>query len=211
MRLIPAHAGKTRSSASGAECRQAHPRSRGENTSMENPSISTVGSSPLTRGKQPTQKIKATIPRLIPAHAGKTPVRWRESRPLEAHPRSRGENFNQSFRFSTGAGSSPLTRGKRDRVRPVRSRIRLIPAHAGKTHAGLTGPREDEAHPRSRGENQGQIGVTWDISGSSPLTRGKPGWRGGQCTGRRLIPAHAGKTLPDLRFYCADRSDLGNP
>ena len=26
-----------------------------------------------------------------------------------------------------------------------------------------------------------------------------------------LIPAHAGKTLPDLRFYCADRSDLGKP
>ena len=26
-----------------------------------------------------------------------------------------------------------------------------------------------------------------------------------------LIPTHAGKTLPDLRLYRADRSDLGKP
>ena len=32
-----------------------------------------------------------------------------------------------------------------------------------------------------------------------------------QLIDRGLIPAHAGKTLPDLRFYRADRSDLGKP
>ena len=48
-------------------------------------------------------------------------------------------------------------------------------------------------------------------AGSSPLTRGKLSATRMPLHIRRLIPAHAGKTLPDLRFYCADRSDLGNP
>ena len=47
--------------------------------------------------------------------------------------------------------------------------------------------------------------------GSSPLTRGKREDYVREVQQQRLIPAHAGKTLPDLRFYCADRSDLGNP
>ena len=67
------------------------------------------------------------------------------------------------------------------------------------------------AHPRSRGENEDFNCLPERIEGSSPLTRGK--LRGGELefVPERLIPAHAGKTLPDLRFYCADRSDLGNP
>ena len=48
-------------------------------------------------------------------------------------------------------------------------------------------------------------------AGSSPLTRGKLGALGDSDDLVRLIPAHAGKTLPDLHFYRADRSDLGKP
>ena len=51
----------------------------------------------------------------------------------------------------------------------------------------------------------------FNAPGSSPLTRGKPVDEVTERLGLGLIPAHAGKTLPDLRFYCADRSDLGNP
>ena len=47
--------------------------------------------------------------------------------------------------------------------------------------------------------------------GSSPLTRGKQGQVATPGVVPGLIPAHAGKTLPDLRFYRADRSDLGKP
>ena len=54
--------------------------------------------------------------------------------------------------------------------------------------------RPTRAHPRSRGENVGQLVPVLSGQGSSPLTRGKPrlmlisrSWRG-------LIPAHAGKT-----------------
>ena len=55
-------------------------------------------------------------------------------------------------------GSSPLTRGKRDRLPDLRRESGLIPAHAGKT----------ETLTLRVGEREG----------SSPLTRGKPStWR----------------------------------
>ena len=51
------------------------------------------------------------------------------------------------------------------------------------------------AHPRSRGENmQAAMQLTRD-NGSSPLTRGKLRVSAPAVAGRRLIPAHAGKTL----------------
>ena len=50
------------------------------------------------------------------------------------------------------------------------------------------------AHPRSRGENPGQLGTGIVGAGSSPLTRGKllQVAEGERVHG--LIPAHAGKT-----------------
>ena len=155
-----------------------------------------MGSSPLTRGKRRQERISALAARLIPAHAGKTRrpelYRW----PPPAHPRSRGENGEAPIERSGRGGSSPLTRGKRPRRRICRPRKRLIPAHAGKTHAGLTGPREDEAHPRSRGENCTIWMFAQAMIGSSPLTRGKLEDNQAQCLRAGLIPAHAGKTYP---------------
>ena len=52
------------------------------------------------------------------------------------------------------------------------------------------------AHPRSRGENESTPPCRGSVAGSSPLTRGKPGERQSPVQGNRLIPAHAGKTLP---------------
>ena len=116
---------------------------------------------------------------LIPAHAGKT--RTAQARPSSAgaHPRSRGENPLMVDAPACVAGSSPLTRGKRERL-AHRLRLQgLIPAHAGKTST----PRP--ASPLT--------------TGSSPLTRGKheEGRRGGPQAG--LIPAHAGKTTTTAR------------
>ena len=51
-RLIPAHAGKTRSSAYPARNSWAHPRSRGENWFADAALGVAEGSSPLTRGKR---------------------------------------------------------------------------------------------------------------------------------------------------------------
>ena len=50
------------------------------------------------------------------------------------------------------------------------------------------------AHPRSRGENVGQLVPVLSGQGSSPLTRGKRVLLPDQLRERGLIPAHAGKT-----------------
>ena len=50
-----------------------------------------------------------------------------------AHPRSRGENEFDVKRIPDQEGSSPLTRGKRRCLMDYTARMRLIPAHAGKT------------------------------------------------------------------------------
>ena len=194
----------------------AHPRSRGENGYARYRLVGNRGSSPLTRGKPVLHQARDAVPRLIPAHAGKTlgedltvqavkglipahagktahasalrSSRW-------AHPRSRGENAEQVRIVLRGLGSSPLTRGKPCwRVRSV-LHGGLIPAHAGKTSMATARPSRNGAHPRSRGENSGRAVRFWSCTGSSPLTRGKrePAARLGEPA--RLIPAHAGKTM----------------
>ena len=133
--------------------------------------------------------------RLIPAHAGKTGRRALRSSPQSAHPRSRGENVAHRRTDSSSAGSSPLTRGKHVWSPSRGSARRLIPAHAGKTIPYAVGVAYCRAHPRSRGENISATPISRPSRGSSPLTRGKPESRFQLLSCRRLIPAHAGKTV----------------
>ena len=172
--LIPAHAGKTARVTRLHRHQRAHPRSRGENGFARLEGGGVRGSSPLTRGKPPPSGRYQAVPRLIPAHAGKTtPARCASEGP-GAHPRSRGENCSSSTHTRSGRGSSPLTRGKRvDRRSPI-SCPRLIPAHAGKTVSRACRALVHAAHPRSRGENVTVVLSTVTRLGSSPLTRGKP-------------------------------------
>ena len=173
----------------------AHPRSRGENSKKTAGGMGNRGSSPLTRGKRPPPRCRLRNDRLIPAHAGKTPLRRRRQGPGAAHPRSRGENNIEAIADQAYIGSSPLTRGKRHHAHEVRQRGRLIPAHAGKTQEFNQAILDLGAHPRSRGENWK---LTWrqpPRRGSSPLTRGEQCCRYGDRYPSRLIPAHAGKTL----------------
>ena len=111
--LIPAHAGKTEDFYSESERRRAHPRSRGENRVAARGAVNDAGSSPLTRGKRFQVGPGVVHAGLIPAHAGKTGSITRSRWPLRAHPRSRGENCSRGARIARSAGSSPLTRGKR--------------------------------------------------------------------------------------------------
>ena len=90
--LIPAHAGKTVSAGECDEREGAHPRSRGENGCTSRVCLSHTGSSPLTRGKLSISGHTCVVPRLIPAHAGKTTVPEATHAVSPAHPRSRGEN-----------------------------------------------------------------------------------------------------------------------
>ena len=194
---IPAHAGKTTPTRRPWCGSSAHPRSRGENQQRLDLGAESRGSSPLTRGKPRPQSWQKRASRLIPAHAGKTRCQLRLRRRGRAHPRSRGENRPAAAQLRSQLDSSPLTRGKpHRRIQGVVAR-RLIPAHAGKTNFPDPDSRQARAHPRSRGENR--LGEDNDVavSGSSPLTRGKPHKAWTKALQARLIPAHAGKTGHD--------------
>ena len=153
-RLIPAHAGKTGAGVGYLWASAAHPRSRGENWETLILDEASGGSSPLTRGKRALDHFRERVERLIPAHAGKT---FGGHSPLfggKAHPRSRGENIERRPQTAKRQGSSPLTRGKPAKDSTVFERVRLIPAHAGKTAARSGSGSCRPAHPRSRGENR---------------------------------------------------------
>ena len=197
--LIPAHAGKTWRSSCQSCWWGAHPRSRGENGYRLGHNVTFLGSSPLTRGKLDARRLGGDRPRLIPAHAGKTsPLRAGPTCP-QAHPRSRGENSLTETSQEIDWGSSPLTRGKRQRDRARRRTDGLIPAHAGKTPDRLAPALLARAHPRSRGENSWLPSDTRTTLGSSPLTRGKRSYGEAGSTWDGLIPAHAGKTPRTVR------------
>ena len=140
--------------------------------------------------------------RLIPAHARKTSAFIDETAGTSAHLCSHGENPKVIRQVLPRNGSSPLTQGKRWRRRWRVSRRGLIPAHAGKTTPPPTQPATSPAHPRSRGENPSGGDDGQSISGSSPLTRGKPDAPQPRALVRGLIPAHAGKTGTKRRGRC---------
>ena len=175
-----------------------YPRSRGENTLRTNDLPAVYGSSPLTRGKLWNLVDEYGNRGLIPAHVGKTKRMAAVSQRIRAHPRSRGENQIKLSHAQVGAGSSPLTWGKHVDRGDVLVRIRLIPAHVGKTASPRSSSEEIQAHPRSRGENQALGYPARRPVGSSPLTRGKSCAGSGAMVMVRLIPAHAGKiTVPE--------------
>ena len=207
-RLIPAHAGKTGCESVLRGAHEAHPRSRGENATNEDPASAYSGSSPLTRGKRSRVPSRFPRPRLIPAHAGKTYLLHRLLSLVRAHPRSRGENRPIPRAAPWTTGSSPLTRGKRVEELETDAHRRLIPAHAGKTTDAISRMYHAGAHPRSRGENLVATAAVDAVCGSSPLTRGKRDQRRPRQRLLRLIPAHAGKTAES---GCDQRSTAAHP
>ena len=202
-RLIPAHAGKTRTRSWQTVKAAAHPRSRGENGAFGRARSCTTGSSPLTRGKPRGSVFSVIVGRLIPAHAGKTGHDAGVTRVHWAHPRSRGENSSSRAGTCWHFGSSPLTRGKPAVIAAGPDAERLIPAHAGKTMRPPCQCVGNRAHPRSRGENKVGSLEHHARAGSSPLTRGKHDREIEQQRQPGLIPAHAGKTLSVTDSYVA--------
>ena len=160
----------------------------------------TLGSSPRVRGKLFPAKVGMNRCGLIPACAGKTANRVVAGPVREAHPRVCGENRGNVFVKLFEVGSSPRVRGKLIAGMDIRSKLRLIPACAGKTNEPRPATDTFAAHPRVCGENFWTDLASDGSHGSSPRVRGK------QYTGDsvekpgRLIPACAGKTLNDLEF-----------
>ena len=215
-RLIPARAGKTRGCSRAGTPRPAHPRACGENTKASGVPSSGDGSSPRVRGKRCSCGAGSSAVGLIPARAGETRAPTRAPGGRGAHPRACGENRHCEGGAHGERGSSPRVRGKRPEPRPGFSRLRLIPARAGKqerrsrsprgarlipARAGKTtwtasGGRGTAAHPRVCGENEVSVRRCASGEGSSPRVRGKRYDAAPRQGLRRLIPACAGKTRP---------------
>ena len=96
-------------------------------------------------------------------------------------------------------GSPPHTRGKPDILQKVTQVLRLTPAHAGKTRWMSIRKRQNQAHPRTRGENYISGYCVNQFTGSPPHTRGKHIAELESFAQNRLTPAHAGKTLSTAR------------
>ena len=91
-RNIPAHAGKTGCTILARMLCGEHPRARGENPHSLSMRGTTCGTSPRTRGKRSAAGIGGAGNRNIPAHAGKTEMRFYRREDDREHPRARGEN-----------------------------------------------------------------------------------------------------------------------
>ena len=172
----------------------AHPRVGGENVWTRWRPRCPKGSSPRGRGKRRPAPPVRRRRGLIPAWAGKT--HHARSRPAmaEAHPRVGGENLKTPWFQCSRWGSSPRGRGKHEAWAFDADSGRLIPAWAGKTLMVSAAGSVIPAHPRVGGENRLLVRVRRRPDGSSPRGRGKPCRAGRLRSGRRLIPAWAGKT-----------------
>ena len=154
-----------------------------------------MGSSPRGRGKRRSGHQCLRSCRLIPAWAGKTSGRAGGLAVRRAHPRVGGENVVLRRLSAVAAGSSPRGRGKHEAWAFDADSGRLIPAWAGKTLMVSAAGSVIPAHPRVGGENRLLVRVRRRPDGSSPRGRGKPCRAGRLRSGRRLIPAWAGKTV----------------
>ena len=153
-----------------------------------------VGSSPLTRGTFREALHQGHAVRLIPAHAGNTSVRLLVLAAPWAHPRASGEHWRFWVPSTLPSGSSPLARGTLRICQICRSRIRLIPAHAGNIVPASRSIFSLAAHPRSRREHEVSLRDDRAELGSSPLTQGTRRLLPSRLWDTGLIPAHAGNT-----------------
>ena len=150
--IIPALAGNTRRNLETKSSARDHPRSRGEYPETSSKPGCQHGSSPLSRGIPGVDSADQIKNRIIPALAGNTGTRRSWSPESGDHPRSRGEYRAGIVRQRPVGGSSPLSRGIRERSHLLPSGFGIIPALAGNTVWSVNRCATVKDHPRSRGE-----------------------------------------------------------
>ena len=134
VRIIPAHAGQTRSDYQNGDTQPDHPRACGANARRRDCRRAIYGSSPRMRGKPEHRHPGHGHRRIIPAHAGQTSPHAIMPPRSTDHPRACGANYNGTYSTFDDLGSSPRMRGKRQADRRGRGPDRIIPAHAGQTY-----------------------------------------------------------------------------
>ena len=132
-RITPAHAGKSSEADGNRMAGKDHPRPCGEKAERVAWGFVMPGSPPPMRGKESPRHSAARSARITPAHAGKSIgvqagkiVTW-------DHPRPCGEKPERCSRSSAMTGSPPPMRGKGKVGAPCAARVRITPAHAGKS------------------------------------------------------------------------------
>ena len=192
--IIPAHAGFTAWPPSSPSWVWDHPRTRGVYSAEVNVKPNAQGSSPHTRGL-PTQGARQPARGgIIPAHAGFTHQGHRHPVHKQDHPRTRGVYPVPGTVSPSDPGSSPHTRGLRQRGRGRPWSGGIIPAHAGFTTVWRRPRPAWRDHPRTRGVYviRSRPGVV--TAGSSPHTRGLQAAGEEALAPVGIIPAHAGFT-----------------
>ena len=134
-RFIPAYTGNSWAHSKHPSLHTVHPRVHGELTCGTFSAGAAIGSSPRTRGTQGPPRQDGRRLRFIPAYTGNSsrPRRRRPGSPV--HPRVHGELRTATLFGGARAGSSPRTRGTRDRLGADLRAGRFIPAYTGNSSA----------------------------------------------------------------------------
>ena len=197
--IIPARAGSTSSSRTGACRPRDHPRSCGEHPDADAVCAALIGSSPLVRGAPIIALTHHVKLRIIPARAGSTEKLALYIVSHQDHPRSCGEHSPPSSGRPPWPGSSPLVRGALHIVNRVDAGPGIIPARAGSTLSGSTCYQCSRDHPRSCGEHSYPMPPAFTAAGSSPLVRGAHAVNLEMDVFTGIIPARAGSTQSSSR------------
>ena len=173
-RITPAHAGKTNTLICCSLPGKDHPRACGENSVI-------------------IQRCRL-CQRITPAHAGKTRGVCGYLLYRQDHPRACGENDTTILWTVKEIGSPPRMRGKLIKSVCAICRLRITPAHAGKTARSVLTADRQQDHPRACGENRKQPPRNFSQRGSPPRMRGKQKASALDYMPVGITPAHAGKT-----------------
>ena len=133
-RIIPAHAGNSPALPPRARDTPDHPRACGELALILALVSLMSGSSPRMRGTLRLRRQRDGRARIIPAHAGNSPLRVASGRLRSDHPRACGELTRDLCQRCEDVGSSPRMRGTLSQERDGPGRQRIIPAHAGNSY-----------------------------------------------------------------------------
>ena len=151
------------------------------------------------RGKGDENYPYVKVPRITPAHAGKSLFARALGVPFWDHPRACGEKPSPLFPASTSLGSPPRMRGKGEGGSAIGVYFGITPAHAGKSHRSAGRKHRKKDHPRACGEKKTKIARRIARMGSPPRMRGKEFTVTVENDRARITPAHAGKRRPPRR------------
>ena len=150
-----------------------HPRTCGEKSLIYHITILFPGSPPHMRGKVYIGAEWHGMPRITPAHAGKSLSSYVCVVIMKDHPRTCGEKKAHFIIRSRHKGSPPHMRGKVQQGERRAEKLGITPAHAGKRRKRSCRALYTKDHPRTCGEKRYAYQSGTVCLGSPPHMRGK--------------------------------------